>query len=43
MEMADLIQETIDKHDDLEFVDTADAAEEAFARGKIASFLGCEG
>ena len=43
LEQIDLTHRLIDRHDELEFVTTADELERAFAEGKIPSMLGMEG
>jgi membrane dipeptidase len=43
LEQIDLARRLIARHDELEFVTTADGVEQAFASGRIASLLGMEG
>jgi membrane dipeptidase len=43
LEQIDIARRMIARHEGLQFVETADALEEAFADGKIASLLGIEG
>ncbi|HLR97083.1 MAG TPA: dipeptidase [Jiangellaceae bacterium] len=43
LEQLDMAHRMIARYDELEYVTTADGAEEAFANGRIGSFLGMEG
>ena len=43
LEQIDLAHRLIERHDELEFVTTADALERSFAEGRIPSMLGMEG
>jgi membrane dipeptidase len=43
LEQIDIARRMIDRHQDFEFVTTADGVESAFAEGRIASMLGMEG
>lgn len=43
LEQIDIVRRVISRHDELEFVTTADGVREAFEEGRIASLLGMEG